>query len=113
MINISSFFSRIFKTDHPKEGILYTVTAGEYKGLIIVFFDLDKMPNDKKEYSTLGIGDRPGFDGGMCIFNIPEKAVVEGFKNKVLVKLNKLPKQMRNIFYKEYIERIQKNASID
>jgi hypothetical protein len=90
----------------PKKKTLYAVTAGDLLGKFLLFIE----PTDNNTYHTLAIGEgREINSGGFSAIEIPLEAITEGLKNKILEKVEKLPKSMYNILYLQWKHEREKN----
>jgi len=93
----------------PKNKTLYAVTAGDYLGKFLLFIDYNK---EKDVYDVLAVGEgREINSGGFTAMEIPNKSVINGLKNKILEKVDKVNKPMYNLLYKQW--EFEKNKGKD
>lgn len=83
--------------NHNNRNILF-VRHGEYKGEFLV--EVDRRVEKTKDVNTdvrvfLGLPDKD-------IHEVPDKDVIDGIKNKVLLVVEKLPREVYNVCLQEY-----------
>jgi len=98
------------KSDKPKLQILYAVTDGVHKGKTILFIEPNTHPRDNM-YAAIAMNIHEKTDnGGFEILDLPEEAVKEGLKLKILDKIKRIPKGLYNMCCQEYYHKIKESV---